>query len=57
MVHFLLEERQVQQLLIMVEISKTLTKIVRIIVKYIPFVIGLMYLIQSILFCFGIVIP
>lgn len=41
----------------MVEISKTLTKIVRIIVKYIPFVIGSMYFIQSILFCFGIVIP
>jgi hypothetical protein len=41
----------------MVEISKTLTKIVRIIVKYTPFVIGVMYFIQSILFCFGIVIP
>lgn len=41
----------------MVEISKTLTKIVRIIVKYIPFVIGSMYFIQSVLFCFGIVIP
>lgn len=41
----------------MVEISKTLTKIVRIIVKYVPFVIGFMYFIQSVLFCFGIVIP
>jgi hypothetical protein len=40
----------------MVEISKTLTKIVRIIVKYTPFVIGVMYFIQSILFCCGIVI-
>lgn len=41
----------------MAEISKTLTRLIKIIVKYIPFVIGSMYFVQSILFCFGIVIP
>ena len=41
----------------MVEISKTFTKITKTIVKYIPFLIALMYFLHSILFCFGISIP
>lgn len=41
----------------MVELSKITTKIVKMIVKYIPFLIGTMYFITSMLFCFGIIIP
>lgn len=41
----------------MVEISKTTAKLVKILVKYVPFLIGFMYFIQSVLFCFGIAIP
>ena len=41
----------------MVELSKITTKIVKIIVKYIPFLIGFMYFVSSVLFCFGIAIP
>ena len=41
----------------MAEISKTFTKITKTIVKYVPFLIALMYFLHSILFCFGISIP
>ena len=38
----------------MEELSKITVKVTKIIVKYIPFIIGFMYLLHSILFCFGI---
>ena len=38
----------------MVEISKGLTRLTRIIVKYIPFVIAVGYLLMAICSCFGI---
>lgn len=38
----------------MVEISKGLARLTRIIVKYIPFVIGIGYLLMAIFSCFGI---
>jgi len=38
----------------MVEISKSLTRLTRIIVKYIPFVIAIGYLLMAIFSCFGI---
>lgn len=38
----------------MVEISKGLVRLTRIIVKYIPFVIGIGYLLMAIFSCFGI---
>lgn len=38
----------------MEELSKITVKITKVIVKYIPFIIGFMYLLHSILFCFGI---
>ena len=41
----------------MEEISKLTFQITKIIVKYIPFIIAFMYLLHSVLFCFGISFP
>ena len=41
----------------MEDLSRITIKVTKIIVKYIPFIIGFMYLLHSILFCFGISFP